>query len=73
MTLEEYDQKIKPHLVFIEAGAGIAARHARALISRPNFETLAEQDLAEARKVLGNALALIVAAQAHYQSKKQDA
>jgi hypothetical protein len=70
MTLEDYDHQIKSHLVFIEAGSQMAARHARALIAKPNFETLAENDLAEARRILGNALEQIVAAQKTYKNKK---
>jgi hypothetical protein len=73
MTLHDYDVKIKSHLVFIEAGAQMAASHARSLIARPDFTTLAQDELAEARAVLDNALAQIVAAQATYQSKKVEA
>jgi hypothetical protein len=70
MTLEKWDQKVKPHLQMIEAGALMAARHAKALLARPDFETFAEAELAEARKAVQGALSLIIAAQAHYQSKQ---
>lgn len=69
MTLSEYDQRIKPHLDLIEAGAGIAARHARALPCKPGFTTHAQDELAETRSVLEAALKNIIAAQAIYAGK----
>lgn len=69
MTLEEYDRSVKPHLNFIRSGAEMAARHARALPVKPNFETAAQLDLIEAKNVLVAALADIEAAQATYASK----
>lgn len=69
MTLEDYDKKVRPHLNFIQAGAEMAARHARALAVRPNFETKAEDQLHEARKVLESALASVIAAEIMFESK----
>jgi hypothetical protein len=69
MTLAEYDVKVKPHLGLIEAGAEMAARHARALPFKLPFTTHAQDELEEARKVLENALASIKAAQALYEAK----
>jgi hypothetical protein len=69
MDLAEYDVKVKPHLVLIEAGAEMAARHARALPFKLPFTTHAQDELEEARKVLENALASIKAAQALYEAK----
>lgn len=69
MTLVEHDLKVKPHLEFIEAGASMAARHARALPHKMAFTTHAQDELAEARRVLENALAMIVAAEAEYEAK----
>lgn len=69
MTLSDYDQKIKPHLDLIAAGAGMAARHARALPCKPAFTTHAQDELAETRAVLEAALKNIIAAQALYASK----
>lgn len=69
MTLAEYDVKVKPHLNYIEAGANMAARHARALPFRMAFTTHAQDELAEARRVLENALANVKAAQALYEAK----
>lgn len=69
MTLFDYDLTIKPHLNFIEAGAEMAARHARALVCKPVFPTHAQDELAEARRVLEAALATVVAAQSEYEAK----
>lgn len=73
MSLQEYDAKIKPHLDYIEVGAEMAARHARALKIRPNFDTKAEAQLQETRRVLEAALAEINAAQSTYNSKPMEA
>lgn len=72
MDLAEYDVKVKPHLGFIEAGAEMAARHARALPFKLPFTTHAQDALEEARKVLENALASIVQAQSLYEAKPID-
>ncbi len=69
MTLNDWDQYVRPHLVFIESGALMAARHARMLPVKPKFESLAEADLAEAKNALQSALAQIVAAQNLYKNK----
>lgn len=69
MTLSEYDLRVKPHLNLIEAGAEMAARHARSLPFKPGFTTKAQDELAETRTVLENALANIIAAQAIYSNK----
>lgn len=69
MTLHDWDQTVKPHLDFIGAGAAMAARHANALPCKADFATLAQGDLAEARKVLEIALQDIIAAQSIYANK----
>lgn len=66
MTLENWDKTVRPHLNFISAGAEMAARHARQLPLRPEWETNAQSHLAEARAVLESALASIAAAEAAY-------
>ena len=66
MTLEKWDTEIKPHLGFIEAGSDMAARHARALMLRPEWETIAQDQLAQARQVLESALAKIKLSVAMY-------
>jgi hypothetical protein len=72
MDLYNYDEKVKPHLGLIEAGAEMAARHARALPFKLPFTTHAQDELAEARKVLENALAAVKAAQELYEAKPID-
>lgn len=69
MTLADWDQKVKPHLDFIMAGAEMAARHARALPCKADFKTLAEDELAQTRFVLEAALLDVIAAQTTYHSK----
>ncbi len=69
MTLIDYDLQIKPHLNLIEAGAEMAARHARMMIARPDFPSIAQGELAAARKVLEQALGTIIAAEATYEAK----
>lgn len=69
MTLFDWDVKVRPHLHFIEAGASMVARHALLLPCKPYFETIAEDELAEARKVLETALANINAAERIYEAK----
>lgn len=66
MSLEDWDSKVRPHLNYIRAGAEMAARHARALPLRPDFQSLAEIDLAETKAVLAAALAEIEAAERAY-------
>lgn len=73
MTLVEWDQTIGKNLQFIEAGAEMAARHARMLPLKPAFETKAQDELAQARKVLESALQKIIAAQTAYESKPAQA
>lgn len=69
MTLFDWDQKVKPHLDFIEAGASMAARHAAMLPCKPSFDSKAQGELAKCRSVLETALQNIIAAQAIYNSK----
>ena len=57
----------------IVRGARSMIRIALSLPRRPEFETKAEDHLAQARKVLAEALENVVKAQAVYQSKKVDA
>lgn len=69
MDLMDWDTKVKPHLNYIEAGAEMAARHARMLLCRPDFTTHAQDALAETRKVLESALGTVIAAEAVYEAK----
>lgn len=67
MNLSDWEQKVSPHLQFIEAGASMAARHAKALPLRPGFESLAEDELRKVREVLQAALTNVIVAQAAYR------
>jgi hypothetical protein len=67
MNLADWEKKVSPHLQFIEAGAQMAARHARALPLRPGFESLAEDELRKVREVLQSALTQVIVAQAAYR------
>ena len=67
MTLADWDEKVAPHLHFIEAGAAMAERHARALMQRPDFETMAEDELSKVRSALTGALAKVITAQENYR------
>jgi hypothetical protein len=69
MPLADWEAKVKPHLDFIGAGSKMAARHARMLPCRAEFETWAEGELAATRQVLEEALQNIIAAQSIYASK----
>ncbi len=73
MELIDWGVKVKPHLDFIGSGAAMAARHARMLPCRPDFEALAEGDLAKTRSVLEAALQDVIAAQETYARKPVDA
>lgn len=73
MPLSEWDKRVAPHLQFITSGAQMAARHARMLPVRPGFQSYAEDELAQCRQVLTEALAEIERAQAEYQCKRADA
>lgn len=69
MTLFDWEQQVRPHLDLIRSGASMTARHARALPSRPEWLTLAQAELAEARKALEEALGSVIAAEAIYEAK----
>lgn len=69
LALDEWDRGVGYHLHLIEAGAEMAARHADRLLSRPDWETLAQNELAKAEKVLECALQQVREARASYGSK----
>lgn len=73
MTLSDYDDLIKPQLHAIETCARAAARHARAMVERPNFETLAEQELADALRIINNVRARVIQAQQIMKHKPVEA
>jgi len=69
MTLGEYDEKVGRHLQMIEAGADTCLRHAHQMAFRPDFETLAFDDLTRAETILTAALEKIQKAIATYQER----
>jgi hypothetical protein len=68
-TMSRWYFDISKHLQLIEAGAEMAARHAGRLVAKPNFETLAEDELAKAERILEKALQDVREARAKYGSK----
>jgi hypothetical protein len=70
MTLADWREKVSKQLQFIEFGASMAARHARMLPGKPDWETKAECELARARSVLEAALEDIKTAQEIYAQKE---
>ena len=68
--MTEWDEKIKPRLNFIAAGAEMASRNARALQVRPPFSTSAVDELNDAEQVLERSLQLIREAMREYGSKQ---
>jgi hypothetical protein len=69
MSLSDWDQKIKPRLNFIAAGAEMASRNARALPLKPPFTTSAVDELKDAELVLEMALQKVREAMREYDSK----
>lgn len=59
LPLAEWDEKIGPHLQGIESGADICLRHVHQLVFRPDFDTIAFDDLVRTEKTLAAALAKI--------------
>lgn len=68
----EYNTKVKKHLELIEAGAEMAARHARAIHCQPAFQTRARSELDQTEATLERALANVRAAKATYDGKPQE-
>jgi hypothetical protein len=69
MPLEAWRDEVGKPLQFIEAGASMAARHARMLPGRPEWETKAQHELILAQRTLETALENIKAAQVIYSRK----
>lgn len=72
MTLSDWRVNVSAHLQFIEAGAEMAARHARMIPCKAPFETKAQLELEETRKVLEATLGMIKEAQTLYEAKPID-
>jgi len=69
MSITDYDRTIKPHLTAAQEYAYRATREISRLPARPAFFTLAQDELASARRTLEAALETVKAAQAEYEAK----
>jgi hypothetical protein len=69
MSISAYDATIKPHLTAAHEYAYRTTREISRLPARPAFFTLAEDELANARKTLEAALETVKTAQALYEAK----
>lgn len=67
--MTNYDANIKPHLTAAQEYAYRATREISRLPARPAFFTLAEDELANARRSLEGALETVKAAQLEYAAK----
>lgn len=56
LSLERWDYLVGQHLQGISAGAEMCERHAHQMAFRPDFETLALDDLERAEKTIAAAL-----------------
>ncbi len=72
MSISAYDATIKPHLTAAHEYAYRTTREISRLPARPAFFTLAQDELANARKTLEGALATVIAAQSLYEAKPID-
>ena len=70
LTLEQWDEKIRPHLRGIENGADMITRHVNQMMGKPDFETLAHHDLQACETVLAFALERVIRALAEYDRKQ---
>jgi hypothetical protein len=69
MDLDDWHDKVSPHLDKIWAGADMALRHTEALPIRPGFFSLAEDQLDACEKTLTHALQTVRLAQAIFGNK----
>ena len=69
LTLAEWDVLIGKHLHEIEAGAELVERHCQQMGARPEFVTLAFEDIEVAEASLKRALQRLFRAKAAYQEK----
>lgn len=72
MSITDYDRNIAPHLTAAREYAYRASREISRLPARPDFFTLAQDELEQARKSLEAALETIKHAQSLYEVKPID-
>lgn len=72
MNISAYDATIKPHLTAAQEYAYRATREISRLPARPDFFTLAQDELEQARIALEAALETIKHAQSIYEAKPME-
>ena len=72
MSITDYDKTIAPHLTAAREYAYRAGREISRLPARPDFFTLAQDELEQARIALEATLETIKAAQSLYEAKPID-
>lgn len=71
-TIHEYDVQVGQHLHQIVAGADMVKSHVGQLVYRPNFETLAFEEIEDLERLLSAALHRVRDAKRAYQEKPID-
>lgn len=69
LELIEWDQKVRYHLSMITAGADVIERHIRDLVGKPDFYTMAENDLDKQILALTDILKRLEKAKQEYHNK----
>jgi hypothetical protein len=69
LELSQWDAGMGRNHQFIEAGAEMCARHVRQLIGKPDFESLAFDEMSKTKAILESALVKFNQAMAEYQAK----
>jgi hypothetical protein len=73
MPLDQWDHSVGYHLQMIEAGAEMCARHTERLPLRPDFRSLAEEEMRQCEAALLHALTNVRLALAAYGAKPEGA
>jgi hypothetical protein len=69
LSLAQWDVKVGRHLHGIEAGSEMVERHCRQMEFKPDFETLAFEQIEVAEAALTRSLERLQKAKADYQGK----
>jgi hypothetical protein len=73
MPLEQWDRDVGLHLRYIVAGTEMIASHVNQIPFRPEFETMAEDQMEFIERLLENKLECVRRARAEFRSKKLEA
>jgi hypothetical protein len=68
-TIHEYDVQVGQHLHEIVAGVEMVKSHVGQLVYRPNFETLAFEEIEDLERLLSNALEKVRGAKRAFREK----